>query len=114
MSSRAARVSRRMMSMVTRWDQRRLRVTRALLPGTEDADEGGIGAADVGVIEGPAAGLAAGPWWWGCRWSWVRCRCQVSVYSVTAARAACSSTMALPAAKVATSAWMARLLTARG
>ena len=29
MSSLAARVSRRMMSMVTRWDQRRLRVTRA-------------------------------------------------------------------------------------
>jgi hypothetical protein len=38
-----------------------------VLPGTEDADEGGIGAADVGVIEGPAAGVAAGPWWWGCR-----------------------------------------------
>jgi len=85
-----------------------------VLPGTEDADEGGIDAADVGVIEGPATGVAAGPWWCWCRWSWVRCRCQVSVYSETAARAACSSTMALPAAKVATSAWMARLLTARG
>ena len=68
-----------------------------------------------GCVKAPAAVVAAGPWWWGCRWLWVRCRCQVSVYSVTAARAACcSSTMTLPAAKVATRAWMARLLTARG
>ena len=69
-----------------------------LLPGAEDSDEGGAGLADVGVWQGPAAGLAAGPWWWWCLWLWVRCRCQVSVTSVTAARAACSSTMVLLAA----------------
>jgi len=34
-----------------------------LLPGAEDADEGGIRDADVVTRKGPAAGVAAGPWW---------------------------------------------------
>jgi hypothetical protein len=33
------------------------------LPGAEDADEGGIRDADVVTRKGPAAGVAAGPWW---------------------------------------------------
>jgi hypothetical protein len=35
----------------------------ALLPGGEDADEGGIRDADVVTRKGPAAGVAAGLWW---------------------------------------------------
>jgi hypothetical protein len=34
-----------------------------LLRGAEDADEGGIRDADVVTRKGPAAGVAAGPWW---------------------------------------------------
>jgi hypothetical protein len=34
-----------------------------VLPGAEDADEGGIRDADVVTRKGPAAGVAAGPWW---------------------------------------------------
>src|SRR4029077_877364 len=48
-------------------------VTWLLLPGAEDADEGGVRGADVGVRESPAAGVAAGLWWCWCRWLWVRC-----------------------------------------
>jgi hypothetical protein len=36
---------------------------RQLLPGAEDADEGGIRDADVVTRKGPAAGVAAGLWW---------------------------------------------------
>ena len=38
-------------------------LTAPLLPGAEDADEGGIRDADVVTRKGPAAGVAAGPWW---------------------------------------------------
>ena len=34
-----------------------------LLPGAEDADEGGVRDADVVTRKGPAVGVAAGPWW---------------------------------------------------
>jgi hypothetical protein len=34
-----------------------------VLPGAEDADEGGIRDADVVTRKGPAAGVAAGLWW---------------------------------------------------
>jgi hypothetical protein len=34
-----------------------------VLRGAEDADEGGIRDADVVTRKGPAAGVAAGPWW---------------------------------------------------
>jgi len=34
-----------------------------LLPVTEMSDEGGVQGADVGMFEGPAAGVAVGPWW---------------------------------------------------
>jgi tetratricopeptide (TPR) repeat protein len=34
-----------------------------LLPGAEDADVGGVHDADVVTRKGPAAGVAAGPWW---------------------------------------------------
>ena len=34
-----------------------------VLPGAEDADEGGIRDADVVTRKGPAAGVAAGRWW---------------------------------------------------
>ena len=66
-----------------------------LLPVTEDSDEGGAGDADVGVRESPAVVVCGGALWGWCRWLWVRCRGYVSVTSVMAARAACSSTMAL-------------------
>jgi len=33
------------------------------LPVTEMSGEGGVQGADVGMFEGPAAGVAAGPWW---------------------------------------------------
>ena len=39
------------------------RTSALLLPGAEDADEGGIRDADVVTRKGPAAGVAAGPWW---------------------------------------------------
>jgi hypothetical protein len=42
----------------------RLRAEPAeVLPGAEDADEGGIRDADVVTRKGPAAGVAAGLWW---------------------------------------------------
>ena len=66
-----------------------------VLPVTEDSDEGGAGDADVGVRESPAVVVCGGALWGWCRWLWVRCRGYVSVTSVMAARAACSSTMAL-------------------
>ncbi len=69
-----------------------------MLPVTEDSDEGGAGDADVGVRESPAVVVCGGALWGWCRWLWVRCRGYVSVTSVTAERAAASSTMALPAA----------------
>jgi transposase len=34
-----------------------------VLPVTEDSDGGGAGDSDVGVLQGPAAVVAAGPWW---------------------------------------------------
>ena len=34
-----------------------------VLPVTEMSDEGGVQGADVGMFEGPAAGVAVGPWW---------------------------------------------------
>jgi hypothetical protein len=39
------------------------RLGSKLLPGTEKADEGGIEESDVRALKGPAAGVAAGPWW---------------------------------------------------
>jgi len=36
---------------------------RHVLPVTEISDEGGVQGADVGMFEGPAAVVAAGPWW---------------------------------------------------
>ena len=39
------------------------RMAGLVLPGAEDADEGGIRDADVVTRKGPAAGVAAGPWW---------------------------------------------------
>ena len=71
------------------------RLCERLLPVTEDSDEGGAGDADVGVRESPAVVVCGGALWGWCRWLWVRCRGYVSVTSVMAARAACSSTMAL-------------------
>jgi hypothetical protein len=84
-----------------------------LLPGTQDADDGGIRDADVVRQKRPAGGVPAGRWSVRCRRSWARCRCQ-STISLTAARAAGSSTRFLPAANAATSAWRDRLFTARG
>ena len=37
--------------------------THVVLPGAEDADVGGVRDADVVTRKGPAAGVAAGPWW---------------------------------------------------
>ncbi|MGH3220092.1 MAG: hypothetical protein ACRDPY_15535, partial [Streptosporangiaceae bacterium] len=42
-------------------------VRNLVLPGAEDADEGGIRDAGVVTRKGPAAGVAAGLWWWWCR-----------------------------------------------
>ncbi len=68
-----------------------------VLRGAEDADVGGVRDADVVTRKGPAAGWLrgfGGDGAGGCG----RGAGQVSVTSVMAARAACSSTMALPAA----------------
>jgi transcriptional regulator with XRE-family HTH domain len=64
---------------------------------TEDADEGGAGGADVGMFKAPQPGWLRG---FGRRGAGGcgRGAGYVSVYSVTAERAACSSTMALPVA----------------
>ena len=68
-----------------------------LLPVTEDADEGGVGCADVAVEKSPAAVRLRGSGRRGAG-GCGRGAGQESVTSVTAAWAACSSTMALPAA----------------
>jgi hypothetical protein len=87
-----------------------------VLPAVEDADDGVVGRTDVCNVRGPRrrgagrglVGVVAG-WssgWRGCDHS--------AVTSATAVRADFSSTMALSAAKVATRACTAMLLTARG
>src|SRR5262249_31924585 len=45
-----------------------------LLRGAEDAGVGGVRGADVGGVLRPRSRVAAGPWWWWCRWPWARCR----------------------------------------
>jgi tetratricopeptide (TPR) repeat protein len=88
------------------------RLMGRLLPGVEDADEGVIDGADVKAPPGVSRGGALVVWVSSLS---VRCRCGYSSRSsLTAVRAAASSTMALFAANVATSDCSARLLTARG
>ena len=69
-----------------------------VLRGAEDADVGGVPGADVGGVERPRGlrprGLSCG---WCRLWS-AGCRCYASLVSLMAAWAACSSTMAFPAA----------------
>lgn len=45
-----------------------------LLPGIQDADEGGVEDADVVGRKRPAGGVPAGRWSVRCRRSWARCR----------------------------------------
>jgi len=52
----------------------RVPLSRLMLPGAEDHHAGGVHDADVGVRESPVARAAAGLWWCGCSWLWVRCR----------------------------------------
>ena len=78
----------------------------------QDADDSGVGDADDWRRNAPP-GFGGAFWSARCRlWS-ARCRCQ-SMTSLTAERAAVSSTRFLPAAKAATRDCRARLLTARG
>ena len=84
-----------------------------VLPGVEDADESGAGDADGRKSQRPAGGCGGALWSVRCRWWSARCRCQ-STTSLTAERAAVSSTRFLLAAKAATRDCRARLLTARG
>ena len=88
-----------------------------LLPAAKRAHDGASAIADEGDMIGPrwhgagrglvgeVAGLSSG-------WRW--CGDHSAVTSATAARVEDSSTMALSEANAATSAWTARLLTARG
>src|SRR5437763_12813096 len=87
-----------------------------MLPAAEGADDGAVGGADVCDVRGPRrrgagrglVGVVAG---WSSGWR----GCDHSVVtSATAVRADFSSTMALSAAKAATRACTAMLLTARG
>jgi hypothetical protein len=87
----------------------RVSVRTRLLTGIHGGLVGGVDDEDVRDGQWPRR-CPAGPF----SWSGCRCSAQSAVTSVTAARVADSSTMALPAAKVATRAWVARLLTARG
>ena len=82
-------------------------------PGVEDADNSGAGDANDREWQRPAGGCGGALWWVRCRWWSARCRCQ-SMTSLTAERAAASSTRFFPAAKAATRDCRARLLTARG
>jgi transcriptional regulator with XRE-family HTH domain len=84
-----------------------------LLPGVEDADVSGAEDADGRKSQRPAGGCGGALRSVRCRWWSARCRCQ-SMTSLTAERAAVSSTRFLPAAKAATRDCRARLLTARG
>jgi putative transposase len=87
-----------------------------LLTAAERADGGAVDGADGRGMDGPrrwgaGRGLVVGVAWWSSGWRW----CGHSVVtSAMAVRVEDSSTMALLAAKAATSAWRARLLTARG
>jgi integrase/recombinase XerD len=45
-----------------------------MLSGIQNADEGGIGDADVVMQQRPAGGVPAGRWSVRCRRSWARCR----------------------------------------
>ena len=76
----------------------RAALTVPMWGGFEAPRPGGCGAFRGGAAGGRGCGAGG----------------QVSVTSVIAARAACSSTMVLPSMKVATRACRARLLTARG
>ena len=89
------------------------RMVTSLLPGVEDADDSGAGDADGRKAQRPAGGCGGALWSVRCRWWSARCRCQ-STTSLTAERAAVSSTRFLLAAKAATRDCRARLLTARG
>lgn len=77
---------------------------------TQVADDGVIAGEDVVAREGPARGVLAGPWCAG----WRGGGHSVAMTSLTAERAAVSSTTVLSAMKVASRDWMARLLIARG
>lgn len=84
-----------------------------LLPGAEDADVSGVVDVDVGGIERPRGGGPGGAFVGMVPWLVGVVPGQSST-SVTAARAATSSTSDLLVAKVATRACRARLLMARG
>lgn len=87
--------------------------TNGLTLPTENADLGGVGDADVGGSERPRGGGPGGAFV-GMVPVLVGMVPVQSSTSVTAARAATSSTSDLLVAKVATSACRARLLIARG
>ncbi|HZD15327.1 MAG TPA: hypothetical protein VE196_09425 [Pseudonocardiaceae bacterium] len=88
-----------------------------LLTAAEEADDGVVGGADVVEVSRPrrrgaGRGLVGVVAAWPSRWpGWCG---HSAVTSATAVRAVLSSTMALSAAKAATRAWTAMLLSARG
>ena len=94
-----------------------IRFSRAVLPATDGADDGAIDGADVCNVRRPrrrgaGRGLVGGVAVWSSRWRGGGDHSAVT--SATAVRVDFSSTMALSAAKAATRACTAMLLTARG
>lgn len=86
------------------------RIGLGLLAAVDLEDDGVVGGGDGSGWESPAGWVPAGLWW-----SWCRGGAQsVVVSSAMAVRVLDSSTMALPSAKAARSAWTATLLTMRG